>query len=339
MLGRKFMIGAFICGFGIPIIIQTIMLIYTGVSYRFGGTCHINVKDSTKTYWYPLLAFAAAALVLQFGTLCYCMYVYVKSAFDKSASTTGSSSLPSLAATTRPATARQAYRRIRRIMRLQWRGVAIVLVIIGNVIFFAVVFVDLNNAVKNTENAMPWVTCLLINMGDRSKCTKQASVIGPNGATLLAVLYLLSLVGFWVFLLFGRPLMFVGWVDLFKAKFIRRHEYISADARTRIPGVGTYEMLNNPRYPMKTPEPVVTSVTSRAMSPEAPTGPGGTEYGRAARYVRPSMSFSAPKPPGTGTTSPPPVAHRGGGGGDWNPEDSFARAQSPEGPYYQSRFQ
>lgn len=315
ILGRKFMWGAIACGLGIPILGQTVMLIYTGVSYRFGSMCHINIDHSQQDYWIPLLALSAAALVLQLTTMAYCIYVYVKSIFDNT-STTNSSALPSYTSSVRTVTARQAYRRIRRVLQLQWRGVALVLVIIGNVIFFAVVFVKLNDSVKLTPEtfakAEPWIMCLVSAKGDRERCQEFADKVGPNAATLLAVLILLSLVGLWTFILFFRPSLVLGWIEFFKSKFVRHHEYISADARAKFGDARAYEMLTNP---MKTPEPVLKSPTPSRMDGAA-SPDNGRFFGRDASYVTPSMSFSAPKRPRPPTSSQ---------GREWVPEATFAR--------------
>ncbi|RAK80953.1 protein gprM [Aspergillus fijiensis CBS 313.89] len=324
MLGTKFMWGAFIFGWGIPIIGLTVMLCLTGVSYRFGGTCHINVHNSNRDYWAPVVAFAAAALVLQLATMLYCIHVYVKSVFDKNP-TTNSSGLPSYSASVRTMTARQAYRRVRRVIQLQWRSVTLILIIIGNVIFFAVVFIEMDNKLAmtpaNAELFLPWVACLVATEGDKQKCFSEVKHVLPNQATLLAVLILLSLVGFWNFILFARPSMFLGWADLFKTKVSHPNEFVSADAR-RTPDSRAYEMLDSSGAPppaFKTPEPVIRSPsparTSGARSPEH------DGYGQEARYVSPTMSFSSPRPPSASQ------AH----GREWDPQATFAPAHPRHG--------
>ncbi|KAJ5698355.1 hypothetical protein N7462_000360 [Penicillium macrosclerotiorum] len=344
VLGLKFMWGAFICGFGIPAIGITVMLILTGVSFRFGEICHINIKHGAQDYWYPIMAFAAAALVLQLATMGYCMHVYLRSLFDKSASTTeNSSGLPSYTSSVRTVTARQAYRRVRRVLQLQWRGVALVLIIIGNVIFFAVVFINLDNQTDpnnetNLKNAAEWLACLAIG-GDKASCEKYASSLGPNEATLLAMVYLLSLVGFWNFILFARPSMFAGWLDLYKRGFARRNEFVSADARNRYVDSKGFEMLTtsiktnetymrtpSPGHMMRSPSPsrMMRSPTPSQMmdrqSPVAspsPTFDRSVHFGQEARYTRPSMSFSGPRPPSSSA-----------GGRDWDPSATFARGNA-----------
>ncbi|GAB1194183.1 hypothetical protein APSETT444_003424 [Aspergillus pseudonomiae] len=320
ILGKKFMWGAFICGWGIPGIGITVMLLLTGVSFRFGDMCHINIKHATKDYWAPVMAFAGASLVLQLATMAYCIHVYVKSIFDTTDSSTNSSHLPSYTSSVRTVTARQAYRRIRRVLQLQWRGVALVFVIIGNVIFFAVVFIQVNNNTsltpENLHKAQPWIFCLVSTKGDVNKCQSLAHAIGPNESTILALLILLSLVGFWNFILFARPGMFLGWAEFFKTKLGRNHEFVSADARAKTPDTRTYEMLGSAVLTScKSPEPIVRSPSAaRTKSPE------GSHYGRDARYVRPSMSFSSPRPPSASQ------------GRDWDPQSTFAQSNHQHTP-------
>lgn len=323
ILGPRFMWGAFISGLGVPVIGTSIMLVLTGVSFRFGDICHINIEKSLQDYWIPVIAFSGAALIMQFTTMGYCVHIYIKSLFDSS-STTNSSQLRSFTASANTLTARQAYRRVRKILRLQWRTNSLVLVILANVLIFAVIFIKTNNQMKmtpeNIAKAEPWLLCLIMNRGDKAQCFDEAREIGPNKATLLALLILLTLVGLWNFILFARPSMFVGWWDLFfRRKSHAQFEFVSADARKKRSDASTYEMLNSntlslQKGPESYVEPYVRSpsptYTPRAMSPDY-----GSHYGRDARYVRPSMSFSRPRPP---TISPQNT------GRDWDPESTFA---------------
>lgn len=97
-------------------------------------------------------------------------------------------------------------------MELQWRGIAIVIIIIIDVIFFAVVFVVMdNNQIKaanvtlvNTEQpvagekvdpSVDWLLCLVAQRGDKTNCLDKSANLIMNQATITAVLVLLS-VGF-----------------------------------------------------------------------------------------------------------------------------------------------
>ena len=196
VLGKTFMWGALATGWGIPAIALTVSLVFSGVSFRFGDTCHINHKNSLADFWIPLLIFAAITVIIQFGTFGYCIKVYLASLADDS-TTTNSSGLPSYTNSVRGTISpRQAYRRVRRVIELQWRGIAIVLLIIADVIFFAVVFVFMDdlesNILKNPLKAETWLACLIENKGLKDQCLQFAGTLRVNEATVTAVLVLLS---------------------------------------------------------------------------------------------------------------------------------------------------
>jgi hypothetical protein len=193
------MYGALATGWGIPAIALTLSLVFSGVSFRFGDTCHINHTNSLADFWIPLLVFAGTTAVIQFATFGYCIKVYLASLSDDS-TTTNSSGLPSYTNSIRGTISpRQAYRRIRRVIELQWRGIAIVLLIIADVIFFAVVFVFMDdletNALKNPLKSLAWLECLVEAQGNKDKCLNFAGSLVVNEATVMSVLLLLS-VGF-----------------------------------------------------------------------------------------------------------------------------------------------
>lgn len=207
------MFGAFVTGWGIPAIALAIALVFSGVSFRFGGesaigsylfrqranclrgTCHINHKNSLADFWIPLLVFAGLTVIIQFATFGYCIKVYLASLADDS-NTTESSGLPSYTNSVRTMSPRQAYRRVRRVIELQWRGIAIVILIITDVIFFSVIFVFMDNneaaVASDLERAQPWLLCLVENKGDKNACLNLTSSLVVNEATVMAVLMLLS---------------------------------------------------------------------------------------------------------------------------------------------------
>lgn len=197
LVGRSFMIFAQVAGWGVPLLALALGLVFSGVSFRFGQTCHINHENSLADFWIPLLVFAGATVVITFTTFGYCIKVYLASLADSSGSTEGSS-LPAYSTTTshQVISPRQAYRRIRRVISLQWRGIAIVLIIIIDVIFFSVVFVFQDNVVQSLTNdpsrAADWSKCLILFKGDKNKCLSHANSLVVNQATVTAVLLLLA---------------------------------------------------------------------------------------------------------------------------------------------------
>ena len=195
VVGRNFMWFAQAFGWGIPSIGVILAFILSGVSFRFGQTCHINHKNSLAVLWIPLLVFAGMTIIIQFATFGYCIKVYLASLADNSASTEGSG-MPSYTNSIRTMTPKQAYRRVRRVIALQWRGITIVLIIVADVIFFSLVFVFQDTTVEATKHdasiAQPWILCLALNKGDKVPCLGEASKLAVGMPTIGAVLFLLG---------------------------------------------------------------------------------------------------------------------------------------------------
>ncbi|KXJ95509.1 hypothetical protein Micbo1qcDRAFT_26936 [Microdochium bolleyi] len=321
VVGRAYMWFSQALGWGVPIVGLVILLVYSGVSFRFGATCHINHENSLAVFWIPLLVFAGLTVVIQFATFGYCIKVYLASLSDNTASTENSN-LPSYSNSIRTMSPRQAYRRVRRVVQLQWRGIVIVLIILADVVFFSIVFVFADNTVQeikeNPQKALPWVTCLLRSGGDKTKCLDLASALAISLPTVIAVLILLGMNGLWLMLLLGRLSMFTAWVELFQSFGGRRKkEFVSADARIEnYKEPRSYEMLSRDSGKSE----FVLTPLSAAKSPTSPP-PGAahnhegrrtpdyfggasryknedvTSFGPTANYQPHTRSFSSPKPP------------------------------------------
>lgn len=194
--GKAFFLSSLAFGWGIPAVGLALALSLTGVSYRFGDVCHINHKDGLQDFWGPLLAFAAIAAVLQFITIGYCIQVYVKSLLNDKTTTDTSSNLPTYSNSISTASARQTYRRVKRVVQLQWRGAAVVLLIIGEVVFFSVVFVSMDNSSQVTtsflQTALPWLTCLAESGGNKDQCLPLAKDLVKPERVVIAVLIVLG---------------------------------------------------------------------------------------------------------------------------------------------------
>ncbi|GAP85933.1 putative frizzled smoothened-like sans CRD protein B [Rosellinia necatrix] len=282
VVGRNYMWFSQALGWGIPVVGLVLLLVFSGVSFRFGQTCHINHENSLADFWVPLLIFAGLTVVIQFATFGYCIKVYLASLADNAQSSEHSGGGPSYTNSIRTMTPRQAYRRVRRVVQLQWRGIVIVLIIIADVIFFAIIFVFLDNTVEdiktNPDKARPWIICLVQNGGDKNACLDMADELVVSLPTVTAVLILLAMNGFWLLLILGRWSMVTGWAEWFAALGGRRHtEFVSVDARL--------DLKNDPRsYEI-------------AKSPVSPGRKTPDYFSQTAPYRPHQRSFSSPRAP------------------------------------------
>ncbi|CAK4031824.1 hypothetical protein AC579_2693, partial [Lecanosticta acicola] len=240
--GKKFFYISQLLGWGIPAILFTTTLTLTGVSFRFGTTCQINHHDSMGDFWGLLLVMAGAAALLQLVTFGYCIHVYLRNLWTEDTQTTTSASgsgLPSYQGSMRAQTARAVYRRLKKVLWLQWRGICICCIILVDVIFFSVVFVSLDGMQTSVRNDFdkvePWLVCLAAHPDDKAACLHLVAGWLVNESTVIAVVMLLSLAGVQVFLLLTRPSVFPAWWDLIRSPFSSsRQEFVSLDARPEI---------------------------------------------------------------------------------------------------------
>ena len=115
---------------------------------------------------------------------------------DDKATTDSSSALPQYSRSFTTISARQTYRRVKKVVQLQWKGACVVLLIIGEVIFFSVVFVSMDNGAQIkgqvVEQAVEWGTCLFFNGGNKNECLPLAKPLVKPESLVLAVLICLG---------------------------------------------------------------------------------------------------------------------------------------------------
>ncbi|KAL2885309.1 Frizzled/smoothened-like sans CRD protein B [Ceratocystis lukuohia] len=322
VVGRNFMLIAQAIGWLIPTLIVAVSLKYSGVSFRFGQTCHVNHDNSMADFWIPMLVFSGFTLVLQGATFVYCIKVYLASLNDSSSTTENSTNLPTHSVIgSSNISPRQAYRRVKRVVQLQWRGITIVLIILMDVIFFSVVFVYQDRTIedvrKHPEKATAWVSCLLRNSGDKGQCIDEASGLAVQLSTIVTVLILLAINGIWLLLFLGNWGMLMGWVDLANGLLGRKPEpieFVSKDATLQSK---SYELLSretnsvaatsmigspNPMRPAPTVSPPVNFSRGPysgmdSKSPISPLPDSPMSDGARSSTFRASAGFASYPPP------------------------------------------
>jgi hypothetical protein len=253
-------------------------------------------------------------------SLLYCVKVYVKSFWSDSHANNsyGSSGLPSYQGSSRTRSAKVVYQRVKKVLWLQWRSVTIVMLLVADVIFFAIVWIELDAAISNignghTEHIMAFLACILINpsLDTRSKCFPLGQRVLVNEKTCIALLIMLSLTGIQTGVLLTRASLFKSWGEYFRTRFGRNKEFVSLDAKRF-----SVEPRSNPDPIAMTPVVSApkrvgsanTADTYSAKDPNSPYVNRSFDLSPQERtYRQPRMSFSSPRPH---PMTPPPIHSR-----------------------------
>lgn len=321
MPGKKFFYWAQGLGWTIAATFFTVTITITGVSFRFGDVCHVNSAESMKNLWGPLLVIAGAATIIQLGTFAYCIKVYIRNMWsDDKTETQSSAGLPSYTTSVRARSARAVYRRVRKVVWLQWRGITIVVFVLVDVVFFCVVFIWLNSveshATDDLEDVMPFLRCLMQNPTKVDKCYGLGQALFINQSTVIATLIMLSLAGIQCFLLLFRLSMLTAWYDLFRSRFSSKREFVSLDAKQNTPAPVHYELNKFVQSPVTAPQSAVTS-PGADYNPYRRSYTGTPDYFSKEvqrDYKSPTLSFSTPRAPSRNTMQ-----------AEWDPRATHAR--------------
>jgi hypothetical protein len=158
--GRKLFYVFQALGWGVPAAFFCACITASGFSYRFGSACHVNHQNSLADFWAPLVIMAGLAGFAQLVTFLYCAHVYFRNlrsdSTDPSANASQGGPVPSRVGSVQKQTARTIYRRLKKILWLQWRSLTIVTILLTELIFMAVVFVAL---VCKVRRFPPLIAC------------------------------------------------------------------------------------------------------------------------------------------------------------------------------------
>lgn len=197
-------------GIGLPILFLAISLPISGVSYRLGNVCVPNQFSALATWFAWILIFAAISWVLQVVTILFCLWKFASSMvagptgktthMSKASVSTADSGHTWGGTSLTPAKQRRvAWRKVKRLLILQWRSIVLAFIVANLTVYFGIVFIQQNLTTKilpGTENLtnvdLTWFVCLMAHNGDKNACLAQASGLGLAEGRAIGTLVLAS---------------------------------------------------------------------------------------------------------------------------------------------------
>lgn len=190
-----------VVGWGVPGVFLAISLPITGVSYRLGTTCIPNQRHAFITWFGWLIAFGCLAALIQFGTTGYCLFLYARhfwqsgSDYSRNISTAGLTAEGQRRPSLRLGRG-MAWRRVKKVLALQWRSILLSVLVIIETVFFGAVYVAADRVFvadrhpSRRPDVVRFVSCLVLSGGDKGACIPYAHVLTLGESTVIASLFM-----------------------------------------------------------------------------------------------------------------------------------------------------
>ncbi|KAJ3152528.1 hypothetical protein HDU89_001218 [Geranomyces variabilis] len=221
---------------GVCAILTGLNLGFGNISFQFGGLCFLDAKWSSELFYYPLTPFVGLAFIIHVVTVIYVGRIAVKASGN--ISTTASSN--SNGANSEGTRGESTRRRVTKIWKTSWRSILLIAVFLSTFAwFFAFYFKykDTLNAGNNPPYVQEWFKCILGMNGSQAACSGIATPHLPSYSLLVTVDVLPSLLGVWLFVIFGiRGTLIAEWRTFVRK---RRNRKLSIKLERRPEGLDT----------------------------------------------------------------------------------------------------
>jgi hypothetical protein len=274
-----------VLGWGLPALFLALTISITGVSYRLGTTCLPNQKNSYVTYFGWLMAFACISGLLQLYTTGYCMWIYLRDVLrggaqlsTKASGYSGGGKAADTTTISTQSTRKLTASRVKRVLKSQWRSIALCVLLIINSVFYGGIFTEqarLTTRIsegKHDSHIIDWATCIVLGGLDPDKCRGIPKVI--NERSFLASFAMAGVIGMACSLLLFRKSMLEGWA------YVIRHRRLPPKVDDN---AFVFEKARNaPAASAPVPEPVVAPVGEQYGGLQSPIGTMHTAKERRA---------------------------------------------------------
>ncbi|KAJ9649456.1 hypothetical protein H2199_000231 [Coniosporium tulheliwenetii] len=309
--GLMFALFSMISGITIPAVFLASVLASSGVSYRTGQVCFANHDKSFAAYWAWLITFAGLSLVLQLITAVYCVYIFdgagrgsqLRSGFER----VRHSSVE--------------WRKIRRLFLLQWRGIAISILVVIQTVYFATTFINQDSkldigrtSAQDMLNFQAWGTCLVFAGGNKNPCLNLAEKITGGPHIVISSVVWAGLSGVICFFFLARTSMFTAWLTLLTSPAHRLHEHLIARRAPKDEEHNPFSYASDKEAAKR-----ISAAPSHASSPHR----SATSRHRSRSSVISTKTTSSAK----SNTSGGSASGAGGAGGGKSPKHSPSNSQ------------
>ncbi|KAL9546339.1 hypothetical protein PS6_007715 [Mucor atramentarius] len=208
---------------GIPAAIMAIALGLHAVKFEFANLCVVSMKYIFPLFFYPLAAIVCPSFLVHIGTFFYIARIAVREGLESDMT----QSLSTGTMTDRPPGVSRKH--VMVAVKIQWRALLLAVVAIVTVLFYWLFYMTQISRMTELQNnptlTMDWLECMLTPGNSQNVCAEVISSHLPPFALIIVAEALISTIGIWLFVMFGKRSLWREWNDLIydtRIRFSRR---------------------------------------------------------------------------------------------------------------------
>ncbi|KAI8141650.1 hypothetical protein BJV82DRAFT_171262 [Fennellomyces sp. T-0311] len=199
---------------GIPTVFMAVTLGMHQVKFEFANLCLVSVEYIFDLFFYPMAAIICPAFLVHCVTFLYIARVAVK----ESQQSEMSQSFSQNSIANRNQLAVRRHKHILTAVKIQWRALLLAVIAIATVLFYWIFYftqIDRMAGIKtDNETILSWLECMLSPGNTQDSCTSIVDAHLPPFGLMITAEALVSLIGLWTFLIFGKRSLWREWNDL-----------------------------------------------------------------------------------------------------------------------------
>lgn len=207
---NRYLLLNLIC-WGIPTAMMSVALGLHAVKFEFANLCLVSMDYIFPIFFYPLAAIVCPSFLIHIATFFYIARIAVREGLEsdmtQSLSTGTMSERP-------PGVSRK---HVLVAVKIQWRALLLAVIAIVTVLFYWLFYMTqmsrMTELTKNPSLTLDWLECMLTPGNGQNVCADVISSHLPPFSLIIVAETLVSTIGIWAFIMFGKRSLWREWND------------------------------------------------------------------------------------------------------------------------------
>ncbi|KAI7904604.1 uncharacterized protein BX663DRAFT_502931 [Cokeromyces recurvatus] len=213
IFANKYIFLNIIC-WGIPATIMVIAIALHAIKFEFANLCLVSMNYIFPLFFYPLAAIVCPSFLVHIATFFYIARIAVREGLESDMT----QSLSTGSITDQRAMPTVSRRHVFVAVKIQWRALLLAVIAIVTVLFYWLFYMTQMNRMTDLQSnpalTSEWLECMLIPGNTQNMCADLIRTHLPPFPLIVIAETLVSTIGIWLFIMFGKRSLWREWNDL-----------------------------------------------------------------------------------------------------------------------------